>query len=78
MWRCVAADGCAVGQTATVYYDRRRGPLPEGARPAIKAGLNAWESLALLNMTRAEGLEQAQGEWWGVDIELPKVRAYAN
>lgn len=78
MWPFVAADGCAVGETATVYYDRRRGPLPEGARPALKAGLNAWESLVLLDMTGAEGLEQAQGEWWAVDVELPKVRGSAK
>ena len=61
-----------------MYYDRRRGPLPEGARPALKAGLNAWESVVLLTMTRAEGLEQAQGEWWSADVELPKVGASAN
>ena len=78
MWPFVSADGCAVGEIATVYYDRRRGPLPEGARPALKAGLNAWESLVLLDMTRAQGLEQAQGEWWAVDVELPKVRGSAK
>ena len=56
-----------------MYYNTKRGSLPQGAKPVFKAGLNRWESIQLADMQRAEAAPAGDSEWWSVDITIPKV-----
>lgn len=63
------------GEPSRLYYDRAGvgvggGALPQGAQPVLKAGINNWEVIRLLDMQKAEALEATEGEWWSVDINL--------
>lgn len=66
------------GEPSRLYYDRAGvgvggGALPQGAQPVLKAGINNWEVIRLLDMQKAEALEATEGEWWSVDINLTEV-----
>jgi hypothetical protein len=71
-WPAGVAGG-RVGTTIKLYYDRARGPLSRDARPRIKAGLNKWEEILLLDMRRADVLVGLDGQdWWEADVQLPE------
>lgn len=69
----VYAEGVPLGDPCTLYYDAKRGSLPQGAKPVFKAGLNRWESIQLADMSKAEAAPSGNSEWWSVDITIPKV-----
>jgi hypothetical protein len=65
--------GVRVGQGVRLYYDRAAGPLPRDARPRVKAGLNNWEEVQMLEMRRAADLVDLEGqEWWEAEAQLPE------
>jgi len=69
---CAFPDGCPVGQKSQVYYNREAGPCPKGRPLVFKAGLNGWESIVELGMSRAERLQNADvaGDWMVVDVDF--------
>lgn len=68
-----------VGTTVRIMYDLSAGPLPKdpSTAPALKMGLNRWESQAKAPMQQAfpkKGtLDSVSGWWWYVDVPLPKL-----
>jgi hypothetical protein len=63
-----------VGGTGQLYYNAAAGPLPAGAAPAMKVGINRWERMQLLEMRPAEDLHQLHGcDWWTVGLALEEV-----
>eukprot|EP00798_Chlamydomonas_sp_ICE-L_P004149 gene4149-14248_t len=67
------ASPVPVGTTVRLLYNRARGPLPPGAQPQLKAGLNKWETIETLPMTKSTELKVNQAEeWWEVELALPE------
>lgn len=40
-----------------LYYNRARGPLPPTSLVQLKAGLNRWEEIVVVDMERVAGIE---------------------
>ncbi|CAL8472333.1 g11876 [Coccomyxa elongata] len=71
-WFTVPEDGIPVGISGTLYYNSA-GTLPSGARPALKAGIDRWERMLMLDMEPAQELRGLPGvEWWRLELELPE------
>jgi hypothetical protein len=48
----------------------------QNARPRLKAGLNKWEEVVLLECNPAENSLRSlpSRNWWAVDISIPQVQ----
>lgn len=47
-------EGVPVGSAGQLFYNVAAGPLPTGAAPAVKVGINKWERMIQLDMQPAQ------------------------
>ncbi|CAD7701776.1 unnamed protein product [Ostreobium quekettii] len=62
-----------VGKPVRIFYDCHQGPLPSSDSLILKFGVNRWESIQLVSMTKCTGLSNLNGsEWWEANLTLPR------
>ena len=62
-----------MGGRGVLYYDASASPLPQGATPQLRLGVNRWETLRTLDMQRAEGIDLPGSDWWCIELAFNEV-----
>jgi len=64
-----------VGGKGTLFYNVAAGPLPAGAKPALKMGINNWSLMETHALEPSQELKEVENScWWSVDLELHQVK----
>eukprot|EP00884_Botryococcus_braunii_P020773 jgi/Botrbrau1/737/Bobra.160_2s0060.1 len=70
---CFPPRGLTPGVPGKLFYNVSGGPLNQGARPRLKAGLNKWEEILQLEASRQKALRGLPNQnWWSIQLDLPE------